>query len=595
MFPTKHLIKNLFTAIFIVILSFGYNIPAYPATIDFSPPSKEYVRGLGCKYEIDIEVNATNESSNAADMEIIYNPNEINILDANSGLSGIQVRPGSAYESFVENRTEPSQSKIFLAAVSVNSTLTSKKVFATIPFEPKTGINSTSFQIRIDGVGPEVTFDSNVADTNTSKDLLKSVTNGTYTFADGWCEKEAPKFNFINPKDRDKKVPIDSQVEIEVTDNLSGVDLSTVEFDINGDKYTPNSSEVRYVSSKPNNLGYKFTIKPRNKFFTEDSSTIKATAKDFAGNRGNGQIMFDPPFVCINDPDTTTTIVNPPDVKNTTTTTQVTEVTNETTEVNPTTETKTENTNNQNTTQNNTQSNTQNSTTENLTPNNSSVLTNTNLKGSLLDQLATTPTTNKLISVNNILPYIILAFALWLFIILDLLLVNRHRLVTGFAIDIQTGLPFEFVPVDIYDLTTKELVDRKETKEGGKYIFHLLPGNYEFIIDYNGYRWSEMVIVPEVKPVKKLGQVTLDDYKWQDKVASFYHKLRIGLAKLAPGMLLAGFIISFLNTLILPSIINIAINALYVIIWILVYVMPAIYRKMVKPNLIRMSRDTKNS
>ena len=77
--------------------------------------------------------------------------------------------------------------------------------------------------------------------------------------------------------------------------------------------------------------------------------------------------------------------------------------------------------------------------------------------------------------------------------------------------------------------------------------------------------------------------------RW-DKVAKFYHTIRISLAKLAPGMLLSGFVLSLLSLYISFSILNIIITSGYIILFVLVFVLPYIYRKYVKRNLEKLDK-----
>jgi hypothetical protein len=87
-------------------------------------------------------------------------------------------------------------------------------------------------------------------------------------------------------------VASNSQVTIRVTDNQSGVDLSSLAFVINGITYTIASPELSYTGSS---LNYLFTITPSVPFPVGAASTIAVQASDVAGNARSAQIIFNQP------------------------------------------------------------------------------------------------------------------------------------------------------------------------------------------------------------------------------------------------------------------------------------------------------------
>jgi len=292
------------------ILSPTYTLAA---SFDFEPSSNQYLQG--CKNSINIMANATNQESNAADIELYFNPNEVEIMDSLPDMTGTQIKPGNAYETYFGNDVNVTIGRIRLAGASFVSNHTTKKVFASIDFKSKPGILSTNFNIKFDGVS--ATLDSNIADSSTSDDLLNSVTNGSYTFKTGDCEadKTPPVITFQTPTKYAVNYPLDGLVNIKITDNKSGVDLSKTVITINDDIYTPNSSEVTYTGTA---LNYTFSIKPRNNFYTDKESVIKVSTVDLAGNKSNDTNVFNIPIPIIKEkicPDANqggTTIVLPP-------------------------------------------------------------------------------------------------------------------------------------------------------------------------------------------------------------------------------------------------------------------------------------------
>ncbi len=283
-----------------VFLSFLLVISGEAATYFFSPASKEFL--LSCRSTVDIVIDASNENSNAADIELYYKPSEINIIDSQPNIPGIQIKPGNAYESYFGNEVDTQTGRIRLAGASFVGNLNSKKTFATIEFTSKENITQTSFEILFDGIG--ATLDSNIADASTSLDLLTGVTNATYTFVTGPCfaDKEPPSIVYQNPKAHAKDVPTNASTNIKITDNQSGVDLESIIFDINNEIYRVSDPEVSYTGEP---LNYNFVINPRIPIKTEVENFIKTEAKDLANNKNSRQIVFNIPDIVCPAPDLT--------------------------------------------------------------------------------------------------------------------------------------------------------------------------------------------------------------------------------------------------------------------------------------------------
>ncbi len=174
-----------FTLFFAALFLFSSPLKSQAATYIFTPEVKECTKE--CKQNIKIDADATGEASNAADIEIYYNPSEIEILDSNADIPGVQIKAGKAYESNIYNEVDAGLGRIRFAGSSFIGYLSSRKTLATIEFQSKPGVTSTNFTIDFDGVGPEVTLDSNIADNNTNLDLLTGVVNGRVNFVDGDC------------------------------------------------------------------------------------------------------------------------------------------------------------------------------------------------------------------------------------------------------------------------------------------------------------------------------------------------------------------------------------------------------------------------
>ncbi len=283
-------------SIFVIGLFVLIPVNSSAASFDFNPSSNQFL--AGCKSTLDIMANATGKSSNAADIELYYNPNEIEIADSLPNTPGTQIRLGDAYETYFGNDINVTTGRIRLAGASFVSNLNSRKVFASVDFTSKPGVIATSFNIKFDGVN--ATLDSNIAESSTSDDLLSSVTNGKYTFKTGDCtsDKIPPVITFQTPPKYGLNIPLDQNVIIKITDNQSGVDLSKTTIDINGDTYTLTSPEVSHTGSI---LGYTITINPKNNFINGEASVIRVQTSDLAGNKNSDTSIFNIPTSIIKE------------------------------------------------------------------------------------------------------------------------------------------------------------------------------------------------------------------------------------------------------------------------------------------------------
>ncbi len=261
------------------------------ATFKLSPASQTFE--AGCFRSISIEIDATGQTSNAAEVIIDYDPTQVDILDNDALAPGTQVKEGNAYQAYYYNIVDESAGRIIVAAASFQQALSEKRNFATINFKSYPTATGTSFNIRFDGEG--ATLDSNIADAFTNLDLLTSVTSGNYSFISGPCEADTqpPRVVFDIPKNNQTNVPANVTIELKTTDNQSGIDLETLIFILNGVEYTINDPEVTYTGST---LNYLFSITPRSPLLEDDVNTLIVRVADRAGNRTTRQIAFNNGF-----------------------------------------------------------------------------------------------------------------------------------------------------------------------------------------------------------------------------------------------------------------------------------------------------------
>jgi hypothetical protein len=290
MISFRTITKILGIGIFTVLLFSVLKINVFAASISFSPSSGSFP--VGCQRSVDIIVDATGQSSNAVDVEIHYNPGQITIIDSEPDISGIQVKAGNAYESLFYNFVDPATGTIKISAGSFVNKLTSLKSLATIEFTSSASATAAAFTIKFDGAGQ--TLDSNVADSQTSTDLLTSVSNASYGFVSGTCvsDTQSPTVEFVSPTPYQNGFTSGSNISFIISDNQSGVDISSLIITVNGTVYQVGDPGISYTG---NSLRYTFNISYSGQIPTNQSSIIQVTGKDLTGNPFTSQIVFNIP------------------------------------------------------------------------------------------------------------------------------------------------------------------------------------------------------------------------------------------------------------------------------------------------------------
>ncbi|MFW5719919.1 MAG: Ig-like domain-containing protein [Candidatus Dojkabacteria bacterium] len=289
-----YLAFSFFIAGFYVITGTSHHVhAATDGSFDFVVPKSGNLVD-SCTYSMDLQVDTGSNNSNAADVIITYDPTKIDIIDSIKDEPGKQIQPGNAYQAYFGNVVDESSGTIRLTGSTFTGSFTGSKIFATISFKSKPGVGNASFEIAFDGPSPTNSKDSNIAIAETSLDALGSVTNATMTFSPGSCitDKTPPGITFIDPKKNESNVALNQNVQLKLSDSLSGVNPDTLEMTINGLVYTSTDTEVTITGSTNN---YTITIDPREDFYDGSPSSIVVTVDDFAGNTRQSSITFNYP------------------------------------------------------------------------------------------------------------------------------------------------------------------------------------------------------------------------------------------------------------------------------------------------------------
>lgn len=281
--------KNLLIFGFFFALLFllsGNKVEA--ASYNFSPSVGAFIGN--CTSEANLFADASGESSIAGDIIINYNPAEITILDTDPMQAGVQIIPGTAYGTYTANFADSGMITLVGDNIDSGIPLTSNELFATIRFRSAPGVTSSTFTIQFDG--PGATTDSNIADSVTFDDLLTSVTNGSFTFNTDPCiidDVNPPVVTFVSPTNGTTNVSVNSPININITDDFSGVDLSTVVLTINGVVYPVPGPNVN-VSGPTTN--YTITFTPPASYPYNSPVTVSISGQDFSGKPFDANMSF---------------------------------------------------------------------------------------------------------------------------------------------------------------------------------------------------------------------------------------------------------------------------------------------------------------
>lgn len=554
-----HIKKFILTIIFFGLFSFS---KTYAATFSLSPEKETFYKN--CVSEISILVDTKSDSSNAADIEISYNKNEIEV---------IEVLPGNAYEVYFINEIDDSSGTIRLASGSFMGVLSGQKTFATIRFASKGNTVDSNFRIKFEGVGE--TKDSNIADSTTSKDLLTSVTNGSYNFTSspyGSCTSDItpPDVIFNYPTFFQTGIPQEARIDFNITDDVSGVNLNSLQFTLNGYSYKAISTEVSYSG---NMLNYKFLLVPNttNPILINSSNTFIVSGEDNAGNAFLEQIVF-------NTPEITPLPSQTPVTTPISTTTPRTSPTLEVDCSLCPTEIKTVQIG-EGLTCEDIQTDIINESFPNLKTilANNWIVDNLPFVKSLPDNVKSSIGSTTIVAAAfllNLLPFLALANTPGLvFNLFSYLLGKKINRPWGIVMDRATGKPIQYAICQLFTAGTKTLVNQTLSDSEGRYSFPIIEGSYRLEVSKQGYdKTEEKIIINEASDIM-LKDVLLApiDLKAKLRYSSFDFKQIIRnitrvYQKFLPVIFIGGFLIATFSVFYTYNLINLIIFIFYILI-----------------------------
>lgn len=176
------------------------------------------------------------------------------------------------------------------------------------------GIDLSSLVVSVNANGKEVEFDLNTPVTLSNGYELQLIPKNKFSYndeikiyvsikdksenaAEETClfyikrDDLQPDIRFIKPKENEREVPLNINPIIEIHDNLSGVDTSTIEFELWVNDEPDNRKIDWYPPTKITN-GYKYILNPSTDFNRNDVVLLWVYAEDSAGNSITDSCQF---------------------------------------------------------------------------------------------------------------------------------------------------------------------------------------------------------------------------------------------------------------------------------------------------------------
>ena len=179
----KFAFKRSFQASLIIFITFILASPvsALAATLVLSPATGTFNRG--CNFTLVINLDTAGAQTDGTDSILNFDPTR---------LTASNITEGTIYSDYPGTNIDSTGKITISGLASVAQPFTGSGVLATISFlvpaNAPTGAAQVTFDF--DPANPGKTTDSNVVERNTVKDVLSSVTNGSYTIGTRSCSSQ---------------------------------------------------------------------------------------------------------------------------------------------------------------------------------------------------------------------------------------------------------------------------------------------------------------------------------------------------------------------------------------------------------------------
>lgn len=536
-----------------VIALFALTVAAASAATFQLEPRNSTV-STACESEVQVLIDTEGKESNAADIEIRFDPAKITIIDSNPNISGTQIKTYSAYEAYFGNQVDSENGVIRLTAASFSSTLKGKSIFASIRFQPKQGASDATFDIYYNAGS---STDSNIAESPTSNDILTGVVNSKLTITNAKCtESQSPiQIKFINPYSSSQILKNKENITLHISDELDYINLDTVKIKLNNEYYYPQDEDVNYTGDK---TAYEITFKPRIALPEETYSTLYVEGQDLKGNKEASSLIFnipagatqeEPEMVCQETVDSSNkssdcridkqianTISNIPIVKSVTSSPVIQRIN------------------------------------ENIPTSVKSISQEMTTAGFLAGVISTG------IIANILSILLLLRSPQVLFSILGLLKKDRPW---GVVYDEKTHKAVPFAVLRLFLKGSKAMIAQTVTDSEGKYGFIIDPGEYRLEVEHPEYQKTKLEISVDKASSSIIQDISLSSEKTYS-FANSYRKLLQGVNKIftaiTPGITIIGLLLSSIAIVLKPSTVNIVFFFIYLLLALLY-----VYKRLRRP------------
>lgn len=155
-------------------------IPSPQAKLSLIPSAGELHNN--CQYDIKIELDTDGGETDGTDAILFFDPNKLTVSS---------IVEGTLYRNYFQNidNTNGVVALSGLIGPPPEPTFNGLGIFGTVKFTVKpTASGSAQIRFDFDPANPQKTTDSNVVEHTTVKELLSSVTDGSYTISTGSCK-----------------------------------------------------------------------------------------------------------------------------------------------------------------------------------------------------------------------------------------------------------------------------------------------------------------------------------------------------------------------------------------------------------------------
>lgn len=153
-------------------------LAAAEPTISLLPSSGMYE--VGKTFGVNIIFNAAGRNIDGVDVHYLnYDPQVLEVQDADSGTAGVQIQPGALFSSYMGNNVDTASGKISLSGIvgGGGTPFTGSGTFASVTFKV---LAATTATLRFDFT-PGLTTDTNAVESGTAQDILGAANGGSYT------------------------------------------------------------------------------------------------------------------------------------------------------------------------------------------------------------------------------------------------------------------------------------------------------------------------------------------------------------------------------------------------------------------------------